>query len=211
MATGTGPERLYEAKAKKAEAATTRHLHGASIGKITGPFDVNKMTLPFPILTCFCVHDNTQNPCRCTDVVLWLPTFPVSVSTTGQKNADGLEIYDFVLPRDADVLVELQMPIKLSAMERVVTRARRRKSARVVVARDEAKRNGEGGGGAAIAKKEPPDLGWLSLAAGVGWAIGTVLDDLAGSNEGGNDNLSDDISDWAADNFPAPDWLKDIF
>jgi hypothetical protein len=55
-----------------------------------------------------------------------------------------------------------------------------------------------------------PDFGWVSVAAAAGYAVGTLLDDLLGSG-GENDNLSDDVSDWAAENFPAPDWLQDIF
>ena len=51
----------------------------------------------------------------------------------------------------------------------------------------------------------------LTAAATVGWVVGTKLDDLLGSGQGGNDNLSDDVSDYYADNYPAPGWLQDLF
>jgi hypothetical protein len=206
----SGAERLLDAKKRRLDAASSQRLRGSPVHNITGAFDIGKMTLPFPITGCLCVQDSPQNPCPCTDIVLWLPTFPKAVRKTKDKDSAGRDIYDFVLDSDARVFVELQVPTTLGTLERLAKRARIRKQRGPGLGRPGTTRpTGQPPAGAVAAAA--PDLGWLGLAAGVGWGIGTLLDDLAGSNEGGNDNLSDDLSDWAADNFEAPDWLKDIF
>jgi hypothetical protein len=210
VAAGTA-KRLIEARARKLEEASLQHVKGVPLDTIKGTFDIRRMRIPFPILGCLCVQDSPENPCRCPNLVLWLPTFPKAVSATGDRNDRGDEYLDFALDRDAAVFVEMQVPIRLGALERVAKRARRwKRGDRVVAGHATSGTRGDGSPGS-VARAAPPDLGWLGLAAGVGWAVGTLLDDLLGSNEGGNDNLSDDLSDWAADNFPAPDWMQDIF
>lgn len=59
----------------------------------------------------------------------------------------------------------------------------------------------------------PPPFGWVAGAFAVGYkGVGPLVDDLLGSNEGGNDNLSDDIADALYDNLGSPpDWMLDIF
>jgi hypothetical protein len=208
-----GEERMLEIKTRKLERASSQRLRGVPVHRIAGDFDVSKMKLPFPIFGCLCVQDSPENPCPCTDFVLWMPTFPKAVTRTGQKNADGKEIFEFVLERDAVVYVDVQVPIQPAVLERVARQIRRVRRGSVVVGPSSRIRSDVGGyreGERPIAKSAP-DKGWLGLAFGAGWAVGTVLDDLLGSNEGSNDNLSDDIGDWAAENFPAPDWMKDVF
>jgi len=54
--------------------------------------------------------------------------------------------------------------------------------------------------------------GWATIAGTAGYFIGRKLDDLLGSNENGNDNHSDDLSDEYIELIgPAPDWMLDIF
>lgn len=213
----SGAQRLLTHKADKAERSSTRKMHGVPIHNIDGGFDIAKMGLPFPVTWCLCVQDSPQNPCPCRDFVLWLPTFPKAVKKTGSKDVDGRDVYEFSMPSDAEVLVDLQMPLKLSTLQRLAAGTARRRRGRVVVVSGSAAATSSAGSAAGRRSSDAngvmaaPDKGWLDVSFGLGKAFGGLLDDLAGSNEGGNDNLSDDLSDWAADHFPAPDWLKDIF
>lgn len=205
-------ERLLETRAKKVERASTQRLRGVPADQGAGEFDKSTMTLPCPINGCLCVQDSEENPCPCTELVLWLPTFPKEVVRTGVRNEEGVELLDFILERDAVVFVDVQVPIQPALLERIARRARLRRQGVLVDASPPNGRyvsTGDSVGAGAVARA--PDKGWLGLAGAAGWAIGGLLDDLLGSNEGGNDNLSDDLSDWAADNFPAPGWLQDIF
>lgn len=183
-------------KAKKVYLTSTRKLHGVPLVEVDKSLDLNTFEFPFPILGCLCVQDSPDNPCPCTDLIVWILDRPVEVSKTGKRTPEGQEILDFTLQRDAEVTIELQVPIRLRELERIAGLAQRR--------RERARTGG-------AATTSAPSLGWLSLAASAGYAVGTLLDDLFGSGEGGNDNLSDDLSDWAAENFPAPGWLQDIF
>jgi hypothetical protein len=84
------------------------------------------------------------------------------------------------------VIVEQQLPMQASAFSRTIPKV--------------------------VKSAAPPPFAWVSAAFGVGLAIGRKLDDAFGSNEGGNDNVSDDWADILLDKIgPAPDWLQDIF
>ena len=144
---------------------------------------------------CFCVQDTPENPCTCIDLPIWINTQPIDISKTGKKTRDGRDIVEFTLPKETEVFVDLQVPFKLKDLELIAKKSRQRR-----------KQDCDG-----TTVGAAPPLNWLGLAAAAGYAVGSMLDDLAGSNEGGNDNLSDDLSDWAADNFPAPGWLQDLF
>lgn len=203
----SGADRLLEQKREKVRAISNRHLRGVPLFDVGDEDSISKLSPPFPIEWCLCVQDSPENPCPCKGLVLWLPTFPRAVRKTGTRSSDDEAIYDFELDPDAEVIVELQMSIPLRSLERLRMAALRRKSAYVI-----------GGSKRDASGDRTPDVlyskkkgGWAGVAYSIGYAVGTLLDDFLGSEEGGNDKLSDDISDWAADNWPAPDWLTDLF
>lgn len=202
----TGAERLIDLQREKAARVSSRHLRGVPVNNIDGDFKISKMSHPFPIQWCLCV---TEEGCPCADLVVWLPSPPKLVRKTGTKSADGRDIYDFVLAPDAEVILNVPMRVPLGTLTRVAGRAQRVRDGQTVVVRPRPTRGD--GPPPLIEKGKAPDLGWLGLAGRIGWGVGSVFDDLLGSNEGGNDNLSDDLSGWFADNLPAPEWLKDIF
>lgn len=189
-------ERYLELKLEKARNQAYRTLRGIPLGRVDRSLDLNTLQFPFPIVGCFCVQDSPDNPCPCTDMLIWITDRPVDVSWSGRRTSDGQEMLEFTLSKDAEVSVEVRVPFKFNDLERIAR-----------LAQSCGRRNGNNN---VVAQAAPP-LDWLTLAGAVGYGVGTLLDDLFGSNEGGNDNLSDDLSDWAAENFPAPDWLKDLF
>lgn len=191
-------EAIARRSARNVDRALYRRVEGSLLFKLEDPMDVDQYKPPFPIVGCLCVQDTPDNPCPCTDLVMWPLDQPVDVSRTSKKNAEGDEVFSFLFKRSVRVQVQVPVPIELGELERLATLRRRREGK---VAYGPTYTPPPGGA---------PPLGWVSLAGAVGWGIGSVLDDLLGSGEGGNDNLSDDLSDWAAENFPAPDWLQDL-
>jgi hypothetical protein len=183
---------LIEARRAKLEHRTARTLTGVPRSDVRNRLNADDYRLPFPIDVCLCVHDSPGSPCPC-NTPAWLLERPISVADAGRKNARGEGLLVFSLPSHAQILLELHCPMDIVDLDRIADWARGRGS--------------NGSPGAAYA----PPLDWLTLAGVGGYAVGTLLDDLLGSNEGGNDNLSDDVSDWAAENLPAPDWLVDVF
>jgi len=183
-----------QTNAQRVQLKTTRTFHGIPLVEIEGAFDLNKIKFPFPIRWCLCVHDSPDNPCPCTDLVVWLIDKKVEVSRTGTRTKTGEEIIAFTVPKDTDLMIEVCVPMKLKDLFQISRMAGSRNN-----------------GCNSVSKKDVPPFGWVKLAAAAGYMIGGLLDDLLGSNEGNNDDLSDDLSDWLADNLPAPGWLQDLF
>lgn len=207
-------EWLRARKQRKIEVGNRQVLRGVPVEEVSSDLDARSMKLPFPIVGCLCVQDSPENPCPCKDVILWLPTFPEAVVRTQERNREGKAVFEFILDRNAVVFVDVQMPIRpvdLEKLARKVRRLRQRGSAVSLPRPDNYSSSTSGSSTTGLIKRAAPDFGWTGFAFAAGYAVGSVLDDALGSEEGGNDKLSDDLSDWAADNFPAPGWLQDLF
>ena len=112
-------QKLSWAKVEKARQALHRTLHGVPLVELKDCLDLELFKPPFPITGCICVQDTPENPCPCTDLIFWLLDPPLEVSRTQRRTDRGDEILAFELPRDARVNVELQIPMKLSDLERI--------------------------------------------------------------------------------------------
>jgi hypothetical protein len=189
-------DRYLETKVRKAQRAHTRRFQGVPLVAVDKDLKLDAMQFPMPIQWCLCVM---AEGCPCTDLVAWLRNRPIEMARTGKRTPDGQEILEFTVSDDADVSVEMHIPLKLRDLQKIEAATRRRRKGDKEPSTAEAP------------APAPPPFAWVAWAGAMGYAGGKLLDDLLGSNEGGNDNLSDDISDWLAENLPAPDWAKDIF
>ncbi|HLR25506.1 MAG TPA: hypothetical protein VK112_06535, partial [Fodinibius sp.] len=177
-------EDYLQSKVDKNKKITSQTIHGVPLAKLDGPIDVNSLKFPFPIFGCYCDQDTPENPCPCKNILVWLLESPIEILNSGQRNSKGQEILSFIMPKGAQLAIDLQIPIELGELNRIASFAKHCKSRNTKTP-------------SLFSEKEaPPPLGWLSLAATIGWGIGSLLDDLLGSGEGGNDNFSDDLSDW---------------
>jgi hypothetical protein len=176
-------------KARIAEEISVTTISGVPLQDLRDGLDRMKGGR-IPILGCLCVHgvhDSPEHPCPCKDLIVWLPIDGIiGWGPSRRRSASGQEIFDFQVAPSTRVIVEQQLPMQASAFSRTIPKV--------------------------VKSAAPPPFAWVSAAFGVGLAIGRKLDDAFGSNEGGNDNVSDDWADILLDKIgPAPDWLQDIF
>jgi hypothetical protein len=114
------------------------------------------------------------------DLIVWMPS-AAKEEPTGKRMGTA-DVISYKLDSDAQVLVEVQIPMTVAQLQKLKEWSRRASGSR---------------GTTTALKGKPVSVGSAASAAfAVGYAIGEKLDDELG--------LSDTISDWAADNIPWP-------
>lgn len=95
-----------DVKARRLNDALSKQIYGIPIEI---PEDRNQIAgRRFqPILGCLCVQDSPENPCPCSDFIIWLPLDKVIASReTERRSVDSQPLYLFTVASDAEVLIE---------------------------------------------------------------------------------------------------------
>src|SRR5437867_695137 len=96
-----------------------RHVEDSVVTKLYAvPFD---SALPVakrsrsrykPYLYCLCVQDSPDNPCLCDRFIIWLPLDRIfSDEPSGRKDKDGRLVSEIHIARDAQILIDTQIPV----------------------------------------------------------------------------------------------------